>query len=102
MFGKCVSQDRRQGRLKVPTEFRRYIEERWRRPVLTSVLGDSALVYPAVWEERESRSRDALHRSGEEPLPRRVSYYGRRRSSTQAAWIPQILREAAGGGRREW
>jgi len=45
------------GRLKVPTDFRRYVEERYGPELfVTSVLGDSALLYPLpVWEELESR-----------------------------------------------
>jgi len=45
------------GRLKVPTEFRRLLEERYGSEFFaTSVRGDKALLYPLpVWEEVEAR-----------------------------------------------
>ena len=45
------------GRLKVPTGFRRTLEDRYGREVFTtSVTGDSVLVYPlVVWEVLEER-----------------------------------------------
>src|ERR1700720_4516695 len=45
------------GRLKVPTDFRRAIEERYGPELfVTSVEGESALLYPLpVWEEIEAR-----------------------------------------------
>jgi len=45
------------GRLKVPTEFRRLLEERYGSEFFaTSVRGDKALLYPLpVWEEIEAR-----------------------------------------------
>jgi len=45
------------GRLKVPTEFRRLLEERYGNQFFaTSVRGDKALLYPLpVWEEIEAR-----------------------------------------------
>src|SRR5436309_2807527 len=44
------------GRLKIPTDFRRYLEERYGLDLfVTSVQGDSALLYPLpVWEEIEA------------------------------------------------
>src|SRR6202045_4642353 len=45
------------GRLKIPTDFRRAIEERYGPDLfVTSIAGDSALLYPLpVWEEIEAR-----------------------------------------------
>ena len=45
------------GRLKIPTDFRRVIEERYGPDLfVTSIEGDSALLYPLpVWEEIEAR-----------------------------------------------
>ena len=45
------------GRLKIPTDFRRQLEERWGPEVfITSVLGDRAMVFPlSVWEDMENR-----------------------------------------------
>ena len=89
------------GRLKVPTEFRRHIEDRYGLELfITSVLGDSALVYPLpVWEEREARLQ-ALPST--DPVKNRylerVSYFGQQTQldNQGRVVIPQILREAAG------
>ena len=88
------------GRLKVPTEFWRTLEERYGPDVfITSVMGESALLYPlAVWEEIESRlaavpnSNRAKRRYLE-----RVNYFGQqlRLDAQGRAVIPQILRERA-------
>jgi MraZ protein len=89
------------GRLKVPTDFRRYIEERYGTEVfITSVLGDSALIYPLpVWEEKEARLQ-ALPSS--DPVKarflERVSYYGQQSEldAQGRVVLPQILRDSAG------
>jgi MraZ protein len=88
------------GRLKVPTAFLRVIEERYGADLfITSVEGDSALVYPlAVWEEREARIA-ALPTS--DPVRRRylerVSYYGQQTQldAQGRVVIPPLLREVA-------
>jgi len=88
------------GRLKIPTEFRRAIEERYGVDLfVTSVTGEHALIYPLpVWEEIEARlsALPATDRVKDRYLER-VSYYG-----AQARWdgqgrvlIPAILRGAA-------
>ncbi len=88
------------GRLKVPTGFRRLLEERWGREVfITSVLGDSVLVYPlAVWEEIESRlaGLPSTDRTKQRYLER-VSYYGQQGQldGQGRVVIPPILRESA-------
>lgn len=88
------------GRLKIPTGFRRVLEERFGREVfVTSVLGDAALVYPlVVWEELEERlaklpSTDRTKRRYLE----RVGYYGQQTQldAQGRVVIPQILRESA-------
>lgn len=89
------------GRLKVPTEFRRHIEERYGNEIfITSVLGDSAFVFPLpVWEEREARLQ-ALPST--DPVKsrylERVSYFGQQTQldGQGRVVIPQILRDAAG------
>jgi transcriptional regulator MraZ len=67
------------GRLKVPTDFRRFLEERYGPDLfVTSILGDSALIYPlAVWEEIEQRLAATLDTQGR-------------------LLVPQLLRESAG------
>ena len=67
------------GRLKVPTEFRRLLEERYGAEFfLTSVRGDKALLYPLpVWEEIEARL-GALPSSDptRQRFLERVNYFG--------------------------
>jgi MraZ protein len=89
------------GRLKVPTDFRRFIEERYGPDLfVTSILGDSALLYPLpVWEEIEGRlqAMPSTDRTKARFLER-VSYFGQQVSMDQQGRIllPQILRESAG------
>lgn len=88
------------GRLKVPTSFRRLLEERYGREVfITSVIGDSVQVYPLqVWEEFEQRlaklpSTDRTKRKYLE----RVAYFGQQAQldSQGRVVVPQLLRESA-------
>ena len=88
------------GRLKVPTVFRRLLEERYGPDVfITSVSGDAALIYPLrVWERFEERlaalpGTDRVRRRYLE----RVSYYGEqgRLDSQGRVKIPSLLRERA-------
>jgi MraZ protein len=89
------------GRLKVPTDFRRFIEERYGPDLfVTSILGDSALLYPLpVWEEIEGRlaAMPSTDRTKSRFLER-VSYFGQQVSLDVQGriLIPQILRESAG------
>ena len=88
------------GRLKVPTDFRRILEESYGREVfITSVVGQSAKVYPLqVWEEKERKlasvpsSSRALQRFLE-----RVNYFGQqlKLDAQGRVVVPQILRERA-------
>jgi MraZ protein len=88
------------GRLKIPTDFRRSIEERYGPDLfVTSVMGDSALIYPLpVWEEIEARlaAMPSTDRTKTRFLER-VSYYGQQvRFDLQGRiLIPQLLREKA-------
>jgi MraZ protein len=90
------------GRLKIPTDFRRVLEDRFGSPDLfvTSVLGDSALIYPLpVWEEFEAR---LVALPSTNPVRtrylERVSYYGQQAQLDVQGriLIPQLLRESAG------
>jgi MraZ protein len=89
------------GRLKIPTDFRRDLEERYGPDLfVTSVEGSSALVYPLpVWEEIEARlqAMPSTDRTKTRYLER-VSYFGQQlRLDVQGRIvIPQILRESAG------
>ena len=89
------------GRLKLPTQFRRFVDERWGAEMfVTSVLGDSALLYPLpVWEEIEARL--AAMPSTDQKRARfleRVSYYGQQVTldAQGRLVLPPILRASAG------
>jgi MraZ protein len=88
------------GRLKIPTDFRRLLEDRWGPELfVTSVQGDSALLYPLpVWEEIEQRlsAMASTDRTRVRYLER-VNYYGQQvRLDVQGRiLVPQILRESA-------
>ena len=99
--GSVVATIDDKGRLKVPTDFRRALEDRFGAEFfITSVAGDHALVYPLpVWEEIESRlsALPATDRLKERYLER-VSYYGQqaRLDGQGRLLVPQIVRTAAG------
>jgi MraZ protein len=88
------------GRFKVPTDFRRVLEQEWgTRVFVTSVMGDAALFYPlAVWQRIEERlmSLPSNDRARQKYL-RRVMYYGQEGElDNQGRIILQpLLREAA-------
>lgn len=88
------------GRLKIPTPFRSFMEERWGADVFTtSVHGDSALIYPLpVWEDLEGRlaAMPSTHRAKMRFLER-VNYFGQqnRLDSQGRIVVPPILRESA-------
>ena len=88
------------GRLKVPTEFRRILEENYGREVfITSIVGKSAKVYPLqVWEEKEHKlaSVPSSNRSLQRFLER-VNYFGQqlKLDAQGRVVVPQILREQA-------
>jgi transcriptional regulator MraZ len=88
------------GRLKVPTDFRRTLEERYGPEFfVTSVTGEKALVYPLpVWEEIESKLAEM---PGADPVRQRflerVSYFGAqlRLDGQGRLLMPAILRDRA-------
>jgi MraZ protein len=90
------------GRLKIPTDFRRILEERFGQQDLfvTSFKGDSALLYPLpVWEELEERLRAVPStEKAKSKYMARASYFGQQvKIDVQGRLlIPQILRESAG------
>ncbi|HKV07258.1 MAG TPA: division/cell wall cluster transcriptional repressor MraZ [Thermoanaerobaculia bacterium] len=89
------------GRLKIPTDFRRLVEERYGQDLfVTSVVGDSALVYPLpVWEEIEQKlaALPSTDRTKVRYLER-VNYFGQQVTLDVQGRIviPQLLRESAG------
>jgi MraZ protein len=89
------------GRLKIPTDFRRVIEERYGPDLfVTSIEGDSAWLYPLpVWEEIEARlaAMPSTDRVRARYLERANVYGQQGRLDNQGRLvIPQILRESAG------
>lgn len=88
------------GRLKVPTEFRTALEDGWGADVfVTSVTGESALVYPLPkWEAIERKLEDvpSSNRSKQRFLER-VNYFGQQLKLDKQGRVvmPQILRETA-------
>lgn len=89
------------GRLKIPSDFRRILEENYGADVfITSVEGEAAQIYPLpVWEEVEAQ----LRRVPRTDRPRqrylkRLSYYGQQTKldSQGRIVVPPRLREAAG------
>lgn len=99
--GSAVATIDEKGRLKVPTDFRRLLEERWGAEVfVTSVQGDSALIYPMpVWEELEGRLAGmATTDRIKERFLERVNYYGQqmRLDNQGRLVVPSILRQSAG------
>ena len=88
------------GRLKIPTGFRKELEERFGRELfITSVVGDSALVYPlSSWREIEDRlaALPSTDRTKQRFLER-VGYYGQQSEldAQGRVVLPPILRESA-------
>ena len=88
------------GRLKIPTDFRRQLEERWGSEVfITSPSAESTRIYPLpVWEALETRllAMPSTDRARNRFLER-VNYYGQqtRLDPQGRVLIPQPLRERA-------
>ena len=88
------------GRLKIPTDFRRQLEERWGPEVfITSPSAESTRIYPLpVWEALETRllAMPSTDRARNRFLER-VNYYGQqtRLDPQGRVLIPQPLRERA-------
>jgi MraZ protein len=88
------------GRLKIPTDFRRLLEERWGSDVfLTSPSGESVRIYPLpVWEELEARllAMPSTDRARNRFLER-VNYFGQqsRLDPQGRVLIPNLLRDRA-------
>lgn len=89
------------GRLKIPADFKRHLEETYKSIdfYVTSLYGESVWVYPLkVWEEKEEKLNEA---PSMEPAIRRfidrVSYYGQMQQidSQGRILIHPLLRNAA-------
>ena len=100
MRGSTVATMDEKGRFKVPTDFRRVLEERYGSEFfVTSLTGEKALVYPLpVWEEIEAKlaalpATDPVRQKFLE----RASYFGAqlRLDGQGRLLMPPILRERA-------
>lgn len=89
------------GRLKIPTGFRKIIEERYGSDCfITSMDGERALVYPLpVWFEFQSRLTKVPSASqAKSKLLERVNYFGQVSAldAQGRVLVPQVLRDVAG------
>ena len=88
------------GRLKIPTELRRRFQDQYGSEVfITSIVGDSVMVYPlSVWEDLEARlaALPSTNRVKRRFLER-VNYFGQqtRLDKQGRVVIPPILRQSA-------
>ena len=88
------------GRLKIPTELRRRFQDQYGSEVfITSIVGDSVMVYPlSVWEEVEGRlaALPSTNRVKRHFLER-VNYFGQQTKLDKQGRvvIPPILRQSA-------
>lgn len=98
--GSTVATIDEKGRLKVPTDFRRQLEERFGTDFFaTSVRGDRALLYPLpVWEEIEGRlTKLPVTDPTRQRFLERVNYFGAqlKLDGQGRLLMPPILRQAA-------
>ena len=88
------------GRLKVPADFRKVIEERYGRDCfITSQDGEKALIYPmAVWSELTDRLAKVPSTSmAKQKLLERVNYFGQASAldAQGRLLVPAVLRDVA-------
>jgi len=88
------------GRLKIPSNFRAYIDESWGSDFyITSLSGESVLIYPLpVWQEIEERlaKLPSLNPTKKKFLDR-TNYYGQVTTADKSGriLIPPLLRDSA-------
>jgi len=88
------------GRLKIPTSFRRVIEERYGTECFTTSFdGEKCVIYPlAVWEEFQGRiARVPSTSLAKQKLLERANYFGQLGTidAQGRLLVPAILREVA-------
>lgn len=98
--GSAQAKIDQKGRLKVPTEFRRELEESFGVEVfITSIQGRSALLYPlSVWEGIEARlAKVPSSDRAKQRFLERVNYFGQQLQldAQGRLLVPQLLRERA-------
>ncbi len=88
------------GRIKVPSDFRKIIEEQYGRDCfITSHDGERALIYPmSVWQDFTARLSKVPSTSlAKQKLLERVNYYGQASSldAQGRLLVPAVLRDVA-------
>lgn len=101
LMGHSPAKIDEKGRLKIPANFRKIIEERYGADCfITSMDGERALVYPLnVWFEFQARLAKVPSTStAKTKLLERVNYFGQVSSldAQGRVLVPQVLREVAG------
>ena len=101
LMGHAPAKIDEKGRLKVPSGFRKLIEEKYGQDCfITSTDGERALVYPLpVWYDFQSRLAKVPSVSqAKTKLLERVNYYGQVASIDQQGrlLVPAVLRNVAG------
>jgi MraZ protein len=89
------------GRLKIPADFRKLIEEKYGADCfITSIDGERAIVYPmAVWYDFQARLAKVPSTStAKSKLLERVNYFGQPATidAQGRVLVPAVLREVAG------
>jgi MraZ protein len=101
LMGHSPAKIDEKGRLKVPTSFRKIIEDRYGQECfITSTDGERALVYPLpVWFEFQRRLAKVPSTSqAKQKLLERVNYFGQISGidAQGRLLVPAVLREVAG------
>jgi MraZ protein len=91
------------GRLKVPADFRKLIEEKYGSECfITSIDGERAMVYPMpVWYDFQARLSKVPSTSvAKQKMLERVNYFGQATTidGQGRVLVPSVLREVAGIG----
>jgi transcriptional regulator MraZ len=100
LMGHAPARVDEKGRLKVPADFRKFIEEKYGSDCfITSTDGERAMIYPLpVWYDFQSRLAKVPSTSmAKQKLLERVNYYGQAATiDTQGrVLVPAVLREVA-------
>lgn len=101
LIGNYTAKMDEKGRLKIPADFKHYLEEAYQSTdfYVTSAKGDSVWIYPMKeWQEKQEKLNQA---PSEEPaikkFAQRVSYYGQKQQvdAQGRLLIHPLLRNAA-------
>ena len=101
LMGHAPARVDEKGRLKVPADFRKLIEEKYGSDCfITSTDGERAMIYPLpVWYDFQGRLGKVPSTSmAKAKLLERVNYYGQTSAidAQGRVLVPQVLRDVAG------